>query len=319
MNESDRGLALAEYQRRAQETDHLPKRVAEGMDPRLPPLLGLAGEIGTLITGYKKFLRDGSAYELFRANVKEELGDILWYLANAAHKFDISLEEIAEYNLQKTSDRWPLGSNTIRPKRDPTDHFDAEYDVSEQLPRTFDITIRPIEDPERPEPMIEVLWQGKRVGSKLGDNTYEDSGYRFHDAFHLANAAVLGWSPVARGVIFKRKRKSNPTIDAVEDGGRAIINEEAFVALMFAYAGQHNYLAGVRRLDYGLLKTFRTFTADLEVTARYLWEVEEAVLQGFEVWRKLRQNRGGVIHGDLSNRTLTYLGPPAKALAKAIE
>ena len=303
-------LTLAEYQLRAQETDHLPERIAEGIDPRLPPLLGLAGEIGTLITGYKKFLRDGAAYELFRVNVKEELGDILWYLANTAQKFGISLEEIAEYNLKKTSDRWPRGSTAIRAKRNPTDHFDVEYDVSEQLPRTFDITIRPIEDLERPEPMIEVIWQGKRVGSKLGDNTYEDSGYRFHDAFHLANAAVLGWSPVARGVIFKCKRKSNPRIDAVEDGGRAIINEEAFVALMFAYARQHNYLTGVKRLDYGLLKTFRTFTADLEVTARYLWEVEQAVLQGFEVWRKLRQNKGGILHGDLSSRTLKYMGPP---------
>ena len=288
-------LTLSEYQRRAKETDHLPDTVVDGIDVRLPPLLGLSGEIGTLIAGYKKFLRDGAAYELFRANIKEELGDILWYLANAAEKFGLSLEEIAEYNLKKTSDRWPPVSVGERLKRNPTDYFDAHYDPSEQLPRTFEITIRPVEDPARPEPIVEVIWQGRRVGSKLGDNTYEDSGYRFHDAFHLANAAVLGWSPVARGVIFKCKRKSNPTVDAVEDGGRAIINEEAFVALMFAYARQHNYLADVKSLDFSLLKVFRTYTADLEVSARYLWEVEEAVLQGFSVWRKLRQNKGGVL------------------------
>ena len=302
-------LTLSEYQRRAQQTDHLPDRIEDGIDPRLPPLLGLSGEIGTLITGYKKFLRDGAAYELFHANVKEELGDILWYLANAAENFGISLEEIAEYNLKKTSDRWPPVSGGERTKRAPTDHFDAEYDPSEQLPRAFEVTIRPVEDPERPEPIIEVIWQGKRVGSKLGDNTYDDSGYRFHDAFHLANAAVLGWSPVARGVIFKCKRKSNATVDAVEDGGRAIINEEAFVALMFAYARQHNYLAAVKSLDFSLLKAFRTYTADLEVTARYLWEVEEAVLQGFAVWRKLQQYKGGTLRGDLRNRTLEYIGP----------
>ncbi|MDE0375641.1 MAG: nucleotide pyrophosphohydrolase [bacterium] len=233
-------LTLSEYQRRAQQTDHLPDTMGKGIDVRLPPLLGLSGEIGTLIAGYKKFLRDGTAYELFGANIKEELGDILWYLANAAVKFGLSLEEIAEFNLKKASDRWPPVSAGVRPKRTPVEHFDADFHRSEQLPRTFEVIIRPVKDPARPEPIIEVMWQGKRVGSKLGDNTYDDSGYRFHDAFHLANAAVLGWSPVARGVIFKCKRKSDPKIDAVEDGGRAIINEEAFVALMFAYARQHN-------------------------------------------------------------------------------
>ena len=63
-------LTLAEYQRRAQQTDHFPNYVASGADPRLGPLLGLAGEIGTLMAGYKKLLRDGTAYELFEANVE---------------------------------------------------------------------------------------------------------------------------------------------------------------------------------------------------------------------------------------------------------
>ena len=58
-----------------------------------------------------------------------------------------------------------------------------------------------------------------------------------------------------------------------------------------------------------VLKTFRTFTNDLEVRARQLWEVEEAVFQGFEVWRQLRANDGGVLRGDLGKREITYLGP----------
>ena len=141
------------------------------------------------------------------------------------------------------------------------------------------------------------------------DNTYDDSGYRFHDALHLANAAVLGWSPVARSKIFDRKRKSDRNVDAVEDGGRAIVIEEAIAAFMFAYAQRHNFLKGVKNLDFYTLKTFQSLTADLEVSARQLWEVEEAVLQGFAAWRQLRQNNGGILRGDLGRRSLEYLGP----------
>ena len=302
-------LTLAEYQRRAQQTDHFPNYVASGADPRLGPLLGLAGEIGTLMAGYKKLLRDGTAYELFEANVEEELGDILWYLANAAQKFGLSLEAIAERNLEKTADRWKPTRRMRRSTRLPAEHLDAEYRRAEQLPRTFEVTIRSVEDPDKPEPMIQVIWRGRRVGDNLGDNTYDDSGYRFHDALHLANAAVLGWSPVARSKIFDRKRKSDRNVDAVEDGGRAIVIEEAIAAFMFAYAQRHNFLKGVKNLDFYTLKTFQSLTADLEVSARQLWEVEEAVLQGFAAWRQLRQNNGGILRGDLGRRSLEYLGP----------
>ena len=307
MNTKD-ALTLVEYQRRAQQTDHLPKEAVGGIDPRLGPLLGLAGEIGTLMAGYKKFLRDGSAYELFQTNIEEELGDILWYLANAAQKFDLSLDTIAKRNLEKTAGRWRPHSGVQRPKRRPSDHFDAKYSRKEQLPRTFEVMIRSVERPDKPEPMIEVIWRGKQVGDNLGDNTYDDSGYRFHDVFHLANAAVLGWSPVARAKIFDRKRTSDHSVDAVEDGGRAIVIEEAIAAFMFTYARRHNFLEGVKSLDFHTLKTFHSLTADLEVSARPLWEVEDAVMQGFAAWRQLRQNEGGVLLGDLSRRSLEYLG-----------
>lgn len=304
-------LTLAEFQRLAQRTDRFPVDPAGTTDPRLGPLLGLVGEIGALLTGYKKFLRDGSAYELFQANVEEELGDILWYLANAAEKFGLSLDIVAKKNLTKTSDRWLSRRDARSRIRQPTDHFDAGHPRKEQLPRTFTIEIRSVDDPHKPEPLIEVVWRGNKVASRLGDNTYEDSGYRFHDAFHLANAAVLGWSPLARSQIFKRKRKSNPRVDAVEDGGRAIVIEEAIAALIFAYAQQHSFLEDITRLDFQLLKTFQTYTAGLEVSTRALWEVEDAIMQGFAVWRHLRENSGGIVRGDLGRCSLEYIGPPS--------
>jgi hypothetical protein len=54
----------------------------------------------------------------------------------------------------------------------------------------------------------------------MADNAYERAGYRFHDVFHLAFAAVLGWSPITRALL-KRKRKSSPEVDEVEDRGRS--------------------------------------------------------------------------------------------------
>ncbi len=296
-------MTLNEFQRSAQKTDQIPLGSTGHGDPRLIPLLGIVAEVGTLLAGYKKHLRDGDAYELFEENVGEELGDVLWYLANAAEKWGLSLSDLAEQNLAKTTDRWP----TNRPRRrKPSEHFDAGFPSQQRLPRTFAVTIAPAENPQGPEPKIEVWWKRVRRADSLGDNTYDDSGYRFHDVFHLANAAVLGWSPVARSKIFGCKRKADDVVDAVEDGGRAIVIEEGIAAYLFAYARRHNFLEGVDRIDFDVLKTVRLLTADLEVARRPLWEVEDAIFQGFAVWRRLRTSGAGVIVGNLSTRSVSF-------------
>jgi NTP pyrophosphatase (non-canonical NTP hydrolase) len=270
-------------------------------------LLGLAGEIGTLLAGYKKYLRDGTAYELFPDNVEEELGDILWYIANAAAKFNLPLERIAESNIAKVTDRWPSHQGNARPTRTAEEHFDSLCLPEEQLPREFEIEIRPVTELDSPEPKIQVIWKGEVVGDALGDNTYDDSGYRFHDVFHLANAAVLGWSPVARGKLFNCKRQSDTRLDSVEDGGRAIVVEEGIAAYVFEYGRQHNNLKDVTSLDFQVLRTFRTLTSGLEVQARPLWEVEEAIFQGFAAWRQIKNAGGGLLRGNLADRRLVYV------------
>ena len=81
-------MELREYQQQACQTE---KRVhAVGSDIAVP-ILGLAGEVGELINEYKKYLRDGDAHERFPERVAEELGDILWYVAQTATKFDLDL------------------------------------------------------------------------------------------------------------------------------------------------------------------------------------------------------------------------------------
>ena len=99
-------MDLNRYQEEARLTDRVPSTGAGTLDISLMvPLLGLAGEAGGLLSEYKKFLRDGAAHQLFKERVSEELGDILWYLANVATKFGLDLNSIAGENLRKIKDR----------------------------------------------------------------------------------------------------------------------------------------------------------------------------------------------------------------------
>src|SRR5690606_29203525 len=95
------------YQKEALRTDRVPAR--DGADDAaslIVPMLGLAGETGKLLSEYKKHLRDGEAHRMFKERVSEELGDLLWYIANVASKFDLSLSDIAVANLAKVKQCW---------------------------------------------------------------------------------------------------------------------------------------------------------------------------------------------------------------------
>ncbi|MBN9074899.1 MAG: pyrophosphatase, partial [Rhizobiales bacterium] len=103
-----------------------------------------------------------------------------------------------------------------------------------------------------------------------------------------------------------RKRKSVPKIDEVEDGARAVLIEEGVSTWVFNHAQRLNLFERVTALDYGLLKTVREFVEGYEVANMPLWLWEEAILSGYEVFRELQANRGGVVTADLENRTLGY-------------
>lgn len=83
-------------------------------------------------------------------------------------------------------------------------------------------------------------WNGVFIGDPLSDNIADRDGYRFHDVFHFANAAVLHWSPTFRALI-KHKRKSNQAVDEAQDSGRAIVIDEGLSAYIFSYAKQLDF------------------------------------------------------------------------------
>lgn len=289
-------MDFREYQEQAQKTDQVPSKSGNGI---IIPLLGLVGEAGELLSEYKKYLRDGEAHKLFPECVAEELGDLLWYIANVSTKFDLDLEEIAEGNLKKCRDRWGWRDSV----QTDTYIFDSHFPEHERLPRRFEVEI--MEVSENNSVKMKAFINRKQIGNDLTDNSYSSDGYRFHDIFHFSYAAVLGWSPVIRSNL-KLKRKSDSGIDEVEDGGRAIAIEEGISALVFSYAKDRNFLEGVDTLDDQLLKTIKNMTLHLEVSQRSLGAWEQAILSGYEVWRQVEKNQGGKVIVDLDARSIIY-------------
>jgi len=286
------------YQDRAAKTDRNPSTDPADQKAMMIPLLGLAGEAGELLSEYKKFLRDGDTHLLFRERFVEELGDLLWYLSNVATKFKLSLADIAEQNLVKCERRFGKPSDGVA--------FDAEFPDTERLPRVFLIDFNTIHD-ESGKPLMKACYNGRQFGNDLTDNAYEGDGYRFHDVFHLAFAAVLGWSPITRALL-ERKRRSKPTVDEVEDGGRAKAIEEGISALIFTFGKDYDFLEGKFSVSSELLRTIRGMVCHLEVSRCSTGDWENAILQGFAVWREIKRRLGGTVVVDLDKRSISLMG-----------
>lgn len=93
-----------EYQQEA-------KQFAIYKDPVIYPALGLASEAGEVCGKIKKIMRDTEGiHNLIHKydrveEIKAELGDVLWYIANLASDLEIPLEYIADENLAKLKSR----------------------------------------------------------------------------------------------------------------------------------------------------------------------------------------------------------------------
>ncbi len=102
-------MTINEYQKLAMTT----------LNPDLSPrdvlinsVMGLCGESGEAIDIVKKWLAQG--HELDKQKLAKELGDIAWYLAEAATALDIPLEDILQGNIEKLKARYPEGFSADR-------------------------------------------------------------------------------------------------------------------------------------------------------------------------------------------------------------
>jgi NTP pyrophosphatase (non-canonical NTP hydrolase) len=235
----------------------------------------------------------------------EVLANILALMALVSSLFRLPLEQIAEANLVKIKGRWPGKDQQY------VALFDDQFPEHEQLPREFSIEFIERGDPETGY-VVQRL-RGVYIGDRLTDNSHERDDYRFHDVFHLAYAAYLGWSPVIRALL-KVKRKSRPEIDEREDGARAMIIEEGIATWIFNHAKPRELYEGIAvgKLDYSLLKQVHSMVGGYEVSKCPLWQWEKAILEGFRVFRELRklEHRGGTVSVDMINHTLQFDPPP---------
>jgi NTP pyrophosphatase (non-canonical NTP hydrolase) len=361
-------MTLDEYQKRAFATARIDWSNQKARDI---PLLGIVGELGSVASEVKKAVRDGKAYTDGPAHLREEFGDLVWYVAAVAsrqritlgslekrlgpkaelsgapfahlfalmaavsalvdcvHRNDVDptparrrqltqclsaclnalvvavrreklkLGTVLKENLQKGASKF--GDS---PADAPAPCFDLGYPDYERLPREMQIQVLELErGPDR----VEVILRSREmnIGDRLTDNATRDDGYRYHDVFHFAYAAVLGWSPVIRSLL-RSKRKSKPKVDEAQDGARAGIVEEAIAHTVFQYAEGRSFLRSLKHIDHGITQLICRMVRGLEVQHLAMHEWERAIFVGFEAFRALKEHRGGWLLLNAETRSLTY-------------
>jgi len=286
---------------------HIDAMVAAQGDSDRPSRVDLLGELAATAG---VLAQDGRCQNAFgeEGALAGRLGNLLALLAMTASSFGLQLELIAGANLNKIKDRWPGDDRTYLPFFDDGTRFPPH----EQFERTFTVKFEQRQGGDRPHVVQSI--NGVFIGDRLTDNSVEPDGYRFHDVFHLAYVAHLGWSPVIRGLL-KRKRKSIHEVDENQDGARAMIIEEGIATWIFNHAKPRNFYRDVDegKLEYGLLKQIRSMVQGYEVQACPLWQWERAVLEGFKVFRELFAAEGGLVHVDMNSHSLTFESLPAEA------
>ena len=278
----------------------------------IPYLVRIWGNAGQLLSPFGG-VRHLAAQVYDKEIVSRALGDIMWYVAGFASVYNLNLDDIAQANLIKIQSAFPAEDQKV-----PTPLFDEGLGFLERFPRKFKVDFVPSD-----QSSAVMLINGVRVGDRLTDNAYATNdgdrelidGYRFHDSIHLAFAAILGWSPVVRSLMM-RKRKSDREVDEVEDGARAQIVEEMIAKISHTYAVGHHpdeLLDNANHVNLNLLKDIVALAEGLEVSGgrhgfegcKY-WEWEKAILEGFKVYNLLRRNRGGRIIVDLEKRSVEF-------------
>lgn len=373
----DNTIVIEDYVEAVRKTDRLEQ------DDFRPVLMGLFGEVGSIMAPAKKLHREKEAYKWSQDAVEEELGDTLWYFTALVRRTGHNLSDIitevtgnsvyrkiiaasavpgspiihlaSSQDNEKLEDALlSLGQSAtslldIMKNRDdvvpllqdfarkylqvvqasnvnflrvinkniskvqsrflPYDIpslpvFDKDFEKDERIPDSFEIHIKPKQNGKSYLKMNEVF-----IGDPLTDNISDLDNYRFHDVFHFAHAAILNWSPTFRALI-KHKRKSNKSVEEAQDSGRAIVVEEGLTAWLYSRAKDLNYFEGQKGVSLELLKTINEFVRGYEVEACPLKLWEDAILQGYAVFRQVRDNNGGIVIGDRINRKISFKALP---------
>ena len=104
-----KNLSLDEYQSLASRTAGAG---GEGQQRLIIAALGLAGEAGEFANMVKKLTAHG--HEISPEILADELGDVMWYVAEAATAIGVSLGQIGDTNVAKLRKRYPEGLSQER-------------------------------------------------------------------------------------------------------------------------------------------------------------------------------------------------------------
>ena len=189
-------------------------------------------------------------------------------------------------------------------QKNKTNFFDEHCILEEQLPRQFTVFFKEVGVGKRAEVRV-VVDGSKQVGDIINDNAYKNDFYRYHDIFHYSFATLLGWSPCARSMM-KKKRKSDETLDEIEDGARAVITEEAISMIIFNEAKKNNYFEGVSNVSRTTLRIINEMTENFEVRVRSAKDWENAILKSYDIFRSLIKHQGGKVKFDALKKVILY-------------
>lgn len=257
-------------------------------------IFGLISEIGEVFSAYKKYVRENKTISELKGtpihkDMIEQVGDVLWYLSAVSNVCSVNLNDAAIKNLEKT--------NTLFGKK-AYSLFDGNQPEPEQFPRKFDVRIS-----VKNEKVI-MKWGHMKLGDDIDSNSYVEDEYRYHDVFHLAYVACLGWSPVIRKFM-KRKRKTlDPNVDRVEDGARARVIEEAISAMIFEANRDLGPFSKIENIPIQLIVTIINMAKHFEVGSRNVSDWQLAISKGFQLFEDIVLLGEATVWVDLTQRDL---------------
>jgi NTP pyrophosphatase (non-canonical NTP hydrolase) len=101
-----------------------PNSTVTNKDRMIVSAIGLTGEAGEVSEIVKKHLYHEGPLDV--DEVKNEIGDIMWYVAFACNTFGLDLQDVIETNVDKLKDRYPGGKFSVE------DHLKKEGSKDDQ-------------------------------------------------------------------------------------------------------------------------------------------------------------------------------------------
>ena len=98
-------------------------------------VIGISTEAAELLDAYKKHIYYGKPLDV--VNISEEIGDVMWYVANLCRLLNFDIEKILDTNLQKLKLRYP-------------DKFDSEKAINRDLDAERNLLSEKLEKEEAP-------------------------------------------------------------------------------------------------------------------------------------------------------------------------